>query len=132
MTTLVDTNVLIYLSDSGSEFHLRAIEAFDKCRISGPIVLTDMAYAEFSIGMEDKISADAVIVALDLDRRAMSDQALFEAGRIFLDYQKRGGERKKPLPDHFIAAHAIVINASILTLNVRDFDHCHNLNVIGI
>ncbi len=132
MTTLVDTNILIYLSDSESEFHRRAIEAFDKCKMEGPIVLTDMAYAEFTIGMEDKDSADAVIGAFDLDRRTMSDQALFEAGRIFLNYRNNGGVQKKPLPDHFIAAHAVVINASVLTHNVKDFEHCRNLNVIGI
>lgn len=132
MTTLIDTNILIYLTDQTSPNHQKAEEAFNRCKLSGAIILTDIAYSEYSIGMKDKAATDYVVAQLALDRVSMNDEALFEAGRVFLNYRARGGGRQKPLPDHFIAAHAKTIGATLLTNNVADYSHIDGLTVEGI
>jgi predicted nucleic acid-binding protein len=132
MTTVIDTNVLIYLTDRTSPNHKNAEVAFNRCKLKGAIVLTDMAYSEYSVGMKDKEATDYVVAQLALDRVSMSDEALFEAGRVFLNYRARGGGRQKPLPDHYIAAHAKTIGATLLTNNVADYNHVDGLTVEGI
>jgi predicted nucleic acid-binding protein len=132
MTTLIDTNVLIYLLDPTSNHHQRAQEAFNRCKQNGTIILTDIAYAEFSIGMADKEATDAVVQAFALERVSMTDEALFETGRAFKAYRDRGGPRDKALPDHYIAAHAKVLGATLLTNNVADYNGVDGLIVLGL
>ena len=42
-------------------------------------------------------------------------QAGFLAARAFLAYRKRGGERRSPLPDFYIGAHAAIRSYQLLT-----------------
>ncbi len=42
-------------------------------------------------------------------------QAGFIAGKAFLTYRKRGGQRRSPLPDFYIGAHAAVRRYRLLT-----------------
>ncbi len=35
-------------------------------------------------------------------------EAAFLAGKCFVDYRRRGGSRRSPLPDFYIGAHAAV------------------------
>lgn len=41
--------------------------------------------------------------------------AAFLAGKAFLAYRRRGGERASPLPDFYIGAHAAVRGYRLLT-----------------
>src|SRR5437588_272086 len=102
MTTFNDTNVLIYLLDSASQHHSWSVTEFKKCREKGPIILSDIVYAEFSIGMADKTATDKAIRELACERLRITDQALFNAGR----YKDKGGTKGNVLPDFLIAAQA--------------------------
>lgn len=42
-------------------------------------------------------------------------EAAFLAGKSFLDYRRRGGARRSPLPDFYIGAHAAVAGMALLT-----------------
>ncbi len=39
----------------------------------------------------------------------------FLAGKCFQSYRRRGGEKRSPLPDFYIGAHAAVSGLSLLT-----------------
>ena len=132
MTTFIDTNVLIYITKPDSEQHAIAVEAFNKCKLDGAIILTDVAYAEFSIGMPDQRSVDEIVAAFALVRAHMNDEALFEAGRVFMKHKQNGGGRTKPLPDHFIGAHAKIEGATLLTNNSKDYETIEGLKVVGL
>ena len=41
--------------------------------------------------------------------------AAFLAGKCFLEYRRRGGSKRSPLPDFFIGAHAAVKGYDLLT-----------------
>jgi len=41
--------------------------------------------------------------------------AAFLAGKCFTAYRRRGGEKRSPLPDFYIGAHAAVAGLSLLT-----------------
>lgn len=42
-------------------------------------------------------------------------QAALLAGKCFLTYRRRGGEKSSPLPDFYIGAHAAIEQLAILT-----------------
>ena len=41
--------------------------------------------------------------------------AAFLAGQCFVKYRRRGGERRSPLPDFYIGAHAAIAGLTLLT-----------------
>jgi predicted nucleic acid-binding protein len=42
-------------------------------------------------------------------------EALFLAGKVFLDYRRNKGNKSSPLPDFFIGAHAAVSSFDLIT-----------------
>jgi predicted nucleic acid-binding protein len=50
-----------------------------------------------------------------LRREALPWEAAFLAGKWFLDYRRRGGAKRSPLPDFYIGAHAAVTGRTLLT-----------------
>ena len=83
------------------------------------LCINEIIYAEVSVGfdiiedLEDALAAGGFKM-LDIPR-----EALFLAGKAFLDYGKRGGTGTSPLPDFYIGAHATVTDMKLLT---RDAD----------
>jgi bifunctional DNA-binding transcriptional regulator/antitoxin component of YhaV-PrlF toxin-antitoxin module len=59
--------------------------------------------------------------ALDrgVTREALPWEAAFPAGRSFLEYRRRGGRKRSPLPDFYVGAHAAVTGRALLTRDAR-------------
>jgi hypothetical protein len=49
-------------------------------------------------------------------------EALFLAGKVYLEYKKRKGMKRTPLPDFFIGAQAAVLNLELLTRDVSRYE----------
>ena len=47
----------------------------------------------------------------------------FQAGKAFLDYRRKGGDRARPLPDFYIGAHAAASGLGLLTRDPGRFRH---------
>jgi len=45
----------------------------------------------------------------------------FLAGKCYLAYRRRGGERRSPLPDFYIGAHAAVAGVPLLTRDPKRY-----------
>lgn len=112
--TVVDSNVLLdVLTDDARWVDWsagRLGEAFDR----GPVVINPLIYAELSIGFERIEDLDDALPRR-IEREALPWDAAFLAGRCFLQYRRRGGARRSPLPDFYIAAHAAVTGRALLT-----------------
>jgi predicted nucleic acid-binding protein len=48
-------------------------------------------------------------------------EALFLAGKVFLQYKRNQGTKSSPLPDFFIGAHAAVLNVALITRDVARY-----------
>ena len=55
------------------------------------------------------------------ERRALPWEAAFLAGRTFIRYRRRGGQRRSPLPDFYIGAHALAEGMTLLTRDARRY-----------
>lgn len=118
---LVDTNVLLdVLQDdaqwaSWSQAQLEALSLTDRLAIN-PVI-----YSELSIAFERIEQLEAVIAATKLAVEPLPREALFLAGKVFLDYRRRKGSKSGVLPDFYIGAHAAVLAVPILTRDARRY-----------
>jgi predicted nucleic acid-binding protein len=72
-------------------------------------------FAEVSISFALIEDAEAAMSAAYLEREPISFDAAFLAGKAFVTYRRRGGEKRSPLPDFFLGAHAAVAGYMLLT-----------------
>jgi len=131
LATFIDSNVLLdlFAEDSpGQEFSRVALElAADQ----GRLVINPIVYAEISVRFESMEIVDAVL-PLTVEREPIPYDAAFLAGKVYLEYRRRGGTRLSPLPDFFIGAHAAVRGYELLTRDpVRYRSYFPRLKVIA-
>ena len=122
-STLIDSNVLIDLFDDESEWQGWSDSMVAKCRNRGPLVINPIILAELSMGFA---SYEDVIEHLPEEwvrREPLPWDAAFLAARAFLLYRHAGGERRSPLPDFYIGAHAAVAGHTLLTRDARRYRH---------
>ena len=121
MTTFIDTNILIYITQETSEFHTWAKNQLISARTRGPVIICDIVYSEFSIAFENFSDFSDVVNNLNFERLPFTEDALFCAGKAYLEYKKNGGTKANVLPDFLIGAQAEVVSGNLLTANTKDF-----------
>jgi hypothetical protein len=92
-----------------------------RCAEGGMLVINPIIYAEISIGFERIEELDEVLPADSFRRDPLPWEAAFLAGKCFLEYRRRGGSRRSPLPDFYIGAHAAVAGLPLLTRDARRY-----------
>jgi predicted nucleic acid-binding protein len=81
----------------------------------GNLVINPIIYAEISTYFSAIEDLDILLSPERFRRDQLPYAAGFLAGRAFLTYRRRGGERRSPLPDFYIGAHATTSNLPLLT-----------------
>lgn len=118
--TLVDSNVLLDLFTEDPRWcdwsETQLADALDRAvTLINPII-----YAEISIGFERIEELEQALPA-DIEREALPREAAFLAGKCFIEYRRRGGQKRSPLPDFYIGAHAAVTGRALLTRDPRRY-----------
>jgi predicted nucleic acid-binding protein len=120
-TTLVDSNVLLDILTDDQAWVKWAGHALVRARDEGRLVINPIVYAEVSTGFDKVEDLDDTLPEADFEREPLPYQAGFLAGKAFLSYRRRGGERRSPLPDFYIGAHAAVSGYRLLTRDVARY-----------
>jgi hypothetical protein len=115
VTTFVDTSVIIPLFDQTSEHHDWCRQQIETASAAGPVVVSDVVYAEVSVGMPDRQQTDDALARYAFSRSGYSDEVLYRAGRAFREYRANAGPRESLLPDFFIGALAEIEGEPLLT-----------------
>ena len=117
---LVDSNVLLDLFTDDRVWaawsEARLAEAFD----AGHVVINPIIYAEISVAFEGVETLEAALPE-QLGREALPWEAAFLAGKCLVDYRRRKGTRRSPLPDFYIGAHAAVTGRALLTRDANRY-----------
>ena len=118
---LVDANVLLDVATNDPRWFVWSSATLSACADSAILVINPVIYAEVSVGfasieeLEDSLPADLY------RRDPLPYEAAFLAGKAFLTYRRRGGQRRSPLPDFLIGAHAAISGLRLLTRDATRF-----------
>jgi len=113
--TLVHSNVLLDVLTDDDTWGTWSQTNLARARDAGQLVINPLVYAEVSTGFAKIEDLDEALPVADFDREALPYQAGFVAGKAFLVYRQRGGERRSQLADFYIGAHAAVRGYRLLT-----------------
>ena len=119
--TLVDSNILLDVATGDPTWADWSSQALEAAANESPLVINALIYAEVSIGYERIEQLEQAIPSNTFRREPLPYEAAFLAGKTFLKYRRRGGQRTSPLPDFYIGAHAAVSGFRILTRDPRRY-----------
>lgn len=113
--TLVDANVLLDVATDDPRWGTWSAEALARVGETSTLVINPIVYAEVSIGFAEIEELELALPPSLFRRDSLPWEAAFLAGKCFVQYRRRGGARRSPLPDFFIGAHAAVKGFDFLT-----------------
>ncbi|TDD65923.1 PIN domain-containing protein [Jiangella aurantiaca] len=119
--TLVDSCVLLDIATDDPRWGEWSENALTQALDSGRVVINPVVYAEVSIGYDTVEELDRVLPNGDYEREPLPYEAGFLAGKAFLAYRRRGGQKRSPLPDFYIGAHAAVQSYRLLTRDTKRY-----------
>ncbi len=118
---LVDTNVLLDVVQDDPDWADWSQRQLEAARLRGPLAINAIVYAELSMAYAHIEDLERVLELIGLREIAIPREALFLAGKVFLEYRRRKGSKTNVLPDFFIGAHAAIAGLPILTRDVRRY-----------
>ncbi|MGB3512576.1 MAG: type II toxin-antitoxin system VapC family toxin [Microcoleaceae cyanobacterium] len=118
---LVDSNVILDVLTEDPQWFDWSSQMLTNYANQGDLVINPIIYAEISIGFNQPEEVEEALPEDFFRRDPLPYSAAFLAGQSFLTYRQRGGERRSPLPDFYIGAHAAVANIPLLTRDVNRY-----------
>lgn len=112
---LVDANVLLDVATNDPVWGEWSVDQLARAGQGSKLVINPIIYAELSVAQSRIEALDSLLPSDVFAREALPWSAAFLAGKAFLAYRRRGGEKRSPLPDFYIGAHAAVARYSLLT-----------------
>jgi len=118
---LVDSNVIldVFLNDlKWADWSESKLEEYI---VHTSLYINSIIYSEISIGFELIEDLESAISKAGFQLLEIPKEALFLAGKAYIQYKKRKGMKRTPLPDFFIGAQAAVLNLELLTRDVSRY-----------
>ncbi len=112
---LVDSNVLLDVATADPNWGSWSSAMLERAADESVLIINPLIYAEVSIGFAAIEDLETALTTDIYRREALPYEAAFLAGKCFLEYRRRGGEKRSPLPDFYIGAHAAVAGYRLLT-----------------
>jgi predicted nucleic acid-binding protein len=112
---LVDSNVLIDLINQASAWARWSEDQIRELGNREILVINPIILAEVSVTFASYEEVDAALPAAWYVRESLPWEAAYLAGRCYLQYRRRLGIKRSPMPDFYIGAHALVREHRILT-----------------
>ena len=115
MTTAVDTNVLLDVFRTDSQFHSRSREWLRRAYNLRAVIVCDLVYAGLVPAFPSRASLDAALREMGAALYPIDSSIAYEAGLRWKQYRLSGGPRERILTDFLIGAHAVALADSFLT-----------------
>jgi predicted nucleic acid-binding protein len=118
---LIDSNVLLDIATENPHWYDWSSTTLATAARTGPLLINPLIYAEVSTNYGTIEELDDALPERLFRRMPLPYPAGFLAARAFLGYRSRGGERRSPLPDFYIGAHAAVERLTVVTRDARRY-----------
>lgn len=119
--TLIDSCVLLDVITADKRWADWAAGQIATAIDQGRAVINPIIYAEVSVGYETVEELDVLLPAAGYEREPLPYLAGFAAGKVFLRYRRGGGQKRSPMPDFYIGAHAAIAGYRLLTRDVSRY-----------
>ncbi|GLY66915.1 type II toxin-antitoxin system VapC family toxin [Amycolatopsis taiwanensis] len=120
-TTLLDSCVLLDVITGDEQWADWSAGQIAAAMDTSRVVINPLVYAEVSVGYETVEELDELLPAGDYEREQLPYLAGFAAGKAFLRYRRNGGDKRSPLPDFYVGAHAAIAGYRLLTRDARRY-----------
>jgi hypothetical protein len=132
MEILVDSNVILDIVTEDKKWVTWSSQALELYAENHILVINPIIYAEVSVSFERIEDLEEVLSPAYFRRDQLPWEAGFLAGKCFRDYRRKGGDKRSPLPDFFIGAHALIAEFSLLTRDLARYrTYFPKLNLIS-
>jgi predicted nucleic acid-binding protein len=121
MPVLVDSNVLLDVTSANAQWGQWSTASLQRLADEAILVINPVVYGEVSVRYSSIEEVDEALPSDHFRRDDIPYAAAFLAGKVFLEYRRRGGLRQAPLPDFYIGAHAAVAGFRLLTRDARRY-----------
>lgn len=118
---MVDSNVLLDVITDDPTWGGWSRERLEQTADETILVINALIYAEVSIGFGSVEELEETLPPELYRREPLPFEAAFLAGKVFRRYRRQGGDRRSPLPDFYIGAHAAVAGYRLITRDARRY-----------
>jgi predicted nucleic acid-binding protein len=118
---LVDSNVILDVLTEDPQWCDWSAQQLADFANQGDLIINPIIFAEVSIGFNQPDELESALPETFFQRETLPYEAAFLEGKAFLRYRQQGGNRRSPLPDFYIGAHAAVQNLPLLTRDVNRY-----------
>lgn len=112
---LVDSSVLLDILTEDPVWYSWSAATLAECAETSILAVNPVIYAEVSVGFERIEDVEKALPTGAFARLPIPWEAAFLAGASFRKYRRAGGDKRAPLPDFFIGAHAVVERMILVT-----------------
>jgi predicted nucleic acid-binding protein len=117
----VDSNVILDIFLDDPNWANWSETTLNQYSTDNDLYINPIIYTEVSIGFNRIEELEDAIEKARFQIREIPKEALFLAGKVFLQYKRNKGIKLSPLPDFFIGAHAAVLNVDLVTRDVARY-----------
>jgi len=129
---LVDSDVLLDVVTDDPSWAKWSSTTLARVLDESVLVINALVYAEVSTRLTTIEALDDALPVELYRRDNLPYEAAFLAGKVFLDYRRRGGTRRSRLPDFYVGAHAAVAGFELLTRDATRYrTYFPGLNLIS-
>ena len=121
MEILVDSDVILDVVTEDKKWFQWSSDTLAHYANDNILVINPIIYAEISVRFKNIEDLEEALSSEYYRRDQLPWEAAFLAGKCFIDYRGKGGEKYAPLPDFYIGAHAAVTGMSLLTRNDKRY-----------
>jgi predicted nucleic acid-binding protein len=119
---LIDSCIIIDLIADKSDWYDWSLAQLVSLHEAGPLAINQIIFAEISSGYDTPAAFRRAIEAFELMQLSLPWEAAFLAGAAYRTNRQRGGNRRSPLPDFYIGAHAATSELRLLTRDAARYE----------
>jgi predicted nucleic acid-binding protein len=112
---LVDSNIILDIFLDDPKWANWSVTALANASDNSTLYINQIVYTEVSIGFNKIEELESALHKGGFQLLEMPKEALFLAGKAFLDYKRGKGTKRSPLPDFYIGAQAAVLGLDLIT-----------------
>jgi predicted nucleic acid-binding protein len=118
---LVDSNIILDVFLDDPQWADWSESTLERHSQRSTLYINPVVYTEISIGFDRIEDLESAIINGGFKMLQISKEALFLAGKAFLNYRKNKGKQRSPLPDFFIGAQAATLDLGLITRDVARY-----------